>query len=154
MSLAPLPDHPVDHRSGSPRESAHAATGSGSPVARSHVVRRLGPEPLELCMLWLLDDAGALSGLEAINRLAPVARHLDEPPPSFPLLHRLEDSGCVIASSALPRRYEITDAGRQRASDLAAIWRPRLADRLERSLGLMRAHLPAGMSIERRLFED
>lgn len=105
-------------------------------------------------MLWLLDDAGPITGLEAINRLAPLARHLDELPPSYPLLHRLEDAGCVKATNELPRRYRITADGRQRASDLAVVWRPRLAERLARSLGLVSAHLAVDETMERRLFDS
>jgi DNA-binding PadR family transcriptional regulator len=159
MSLAPVPDRPADHRSGPSRalgrdeSPASRAGGSHVHATRSRIVSRLGPEPLELCMLWLLDDAGPVTGLEAINRIAPLARHLDERPPSYPLLHRLEDAGCVTATDELPRRYEITDAGRQRASDLAVVWRPRLAERLARSVGLVSAHLAVDETMERRLFD-
>jgi DNA-binding PadR family transcriptional regulator len=159
MSLAPVPDRPADHRSGSSRaldrDAASASRpGIGTHAATSRVIQRLGPEPMELCMLWLLDDAGPITGLEAINRLAPLARHLDERPPSYPLLHRLEDAACVTATDELPRRYQVTDAGRQRASDLAVVWRPRLAERLARSLGPVSAHLAVDETMERRLFDS
>ena len=85
---------------------------------------------LRLCALLLVSWAGPIGGLEALNMLAPYARRLGEVPPTFPLLHELEEDGCLAASAGLPSRYRITAAGRREASRLAASSSTRLAERL------------------------
>lgn len=87
-------------------------------------------EPLRLCALAVVESSGPLGGLEVLNRLAPVARRLGEWPPTFPLLHELEEDGCLAASADLPRRYRITAAGRHEALRLAGIYGSHLSERL------------------------
>ena len=78
----------------------------------------------------MVADAGPIGGLDALNMLAPYARRLGEVPPTFPLLHQLEEDGHLAASTGLPRRYAITVAGRREADRLAAGSGPLLAERL------------------------
>ncbi|MGC8633145.1 MAG: hypothetical protein ACP5VP_00505 [Candidatus Limnocylindrales bacterium] len=88
------------------------------------------PDLLRLCALAVVESAGPLGGLEILNRLAPVARRLGELPPTFPLLHELEEDGCLAASADLPRRYRITAAGRHEALRLAGTCGSLLSERL------------------------
>ncbi len=112
-------------------QSDHPADRSADPSAARPELRAGHPSDLlRLCALLLVSWAGPIGGLEALNMLAPYARRLGEVPPTFPLLHELEEDGCLAASAGLPRRYRITAAGRREAGRLAAASRARLAERL------------------------
>ena len=75
---------------------------------------------IRLCALLVVEDAGPVIGLDALNQLAPLARKLGEVAPTYPLLHELEADGHLLATQGLPRVYRITTAGRREASRLAA----------------------------------
>ncbi len=133
-------------------------TASGSPAVPAAPSRRTAGEPIRshdqphrsllpghpsdlirLCALLVVADAGPIGGLDALNMLAPYARRLGEVPPTFPLLHQLEEDGYLAASAGLPRRYSVTAAGRREAGRLAAGSGPLLAQRLvpEAWLGML-----------------
>jgi hypothetical protein len=76
-------------------------------------------------------EAGPLPGLQILNLVAPVVRRLGEVPPTFPLLHQLEEEGLLVASGDLPRQYTITAAGTREARRLANAVGPLTAERLE-----------------------
>ena len=122
--------------SGSPAVPAAPSRTTTGASSRTHdrPPRSLAPgrpsDLIRLCALLVVGDAGPIGGLDALNMLAPYARRLGEIPPTFPLLHQLEEDGYLAASTGLPRRYAITAAGRREASRLAAGSGPLLAERL------------------------
>jgi hypothetical protein len=119
---------------GSPagRRPARPPTGDPTP-ASDRTGGAFGAVPsdlLRLCALRVVQEAGPLPGLAALNMLAPLARMLGEVPPTFPLLHELEDRGLLSASATLPRAYAITGPGRREAARLADASSEILAERL------------------------
>ncbi|HEX8940570.1 MAG TPA: hypothetical protein VF763_10430 [Candidatus Limnocylindrales bacterium] len=80
---------------------------------------RLERELVSLLVLRELEDAGALTGLDVLDRISPLVRPLRVPPASYPLLHQLQDDGFLAASAEAPPRYEVTAAGRREAERLA-----------------------------------
>ncbi len=133
--------------SGSPAVPAAPSRTTAGASSRSHDRPPRSPIPghpsdlIRLCALLVVADAGPIGGLDALNMLAPYASRLGEIPPTFPLLHQLEEDGYLTASTGLPRRYSITVAGRREAGRLAAGSRPLLAERLlpEAWLGMLAA---------------
>jgi|WetSurMetagenome_2_1015567.scaffolds.fasta_scaffold545894_2 DNA-binding PadR family transcriptional regulator len=87
-------------------------------------------ELLQLMVLRLIEDAGPLSGNDALNELAPLVCSLDTDSPRYPLLHDLRDAGFLDATRDRPPRYAVTDAGRLEAERLAARCWPAIVDAL------------------------
>jgi hypothetical protein len=102
--------------------TAQPAAGRGRPASPSDLLR--------LCALRVVQEAGPIPELTALNMLAPLARILGEVPPTFPLLHDLEDRGLLAASAALPRSYSVTESERREAGRLADASSDLLAERL------------------------
>ncbi len=92
--------------------------------------RQIPSDVIRLCALRVVQDHGPIGGLDALNLLAPLARMLGEAPPTFPLLHDLEDCGLLEASPSLPRTYAITASGRSEARRLASSSSTVLEERL------------------------
>ena len=122
----PTPARPSSSFAG-PARSGRSSSFPGRPVP-SDLVR--------LCALRVVQDAGPIAGLDALNRLAPLAKILGEAPPTFPVLHDLEDRGLLEASASLPRTYAITASGRREAGRLANALIGLLAERLGTGLRL------------------
>ncbi len=117
--------------------SARSATGvnatnaAGLPAsARRRIHPPRSSDVLRYCALRVIDDLGPLTGLDALNLLAPMARLFGETPPVFPLLHELEDERLVVATPSSPPRYAVTRRGRVEASRLREGVRARLTERL------------------------
>ncbi len=109
-----------------PRPGGSAGAGHSS----SFPARQIPSDLIRLCALRVVQDGGPIGGLDALNLLAPLARTLGEAPPTFPLLHDLEDRGLLEASASLPRTYAITASGRSEATRLAGSSSALLAERL------------------------
>jgi len=117
----------------SPTSGRAAALPAGSArTGRSSAfpARQIPSDLVRLCALRVVQDSGPIGGLDALNLLAPLARMLGEAPPTFPLLHDLEDCGLLEASTSLPRTYAITASGRREATRLASSSSALLAERL------------------------
>jgi hypothetical protein len=115
---------------GLPAGSARASRWPSVPACQ------IPSDLVRLCALRVVQDDGPIAGLDALNRLAPLARMLGEVPPTFPLLHDLEDSGLLEASASLPRTYAITASGRREAGRLASSSSALLAERLDTGMRL------------------
>jgi hypothetical protein len=118
-------------QSPTPGRAGRLPAGSG-PTGRASAfpTRPIPSDLIRLCALRVVQDDGPIGGLDALNLLAPLARMLGEIPPTFPLLHDLEDSGLLEASASLPRTYAITATGRREATRLASSSSALLAERL------------------------
>jgi DNA-binding PadR family transcriptional regulator len=99
---------------------------------------------LRLLALREIDSASPLTGLEAINGVASIARLLQIAPPGYALLHDLTDDGFLETSVAMPRRYSVTEAGRRESERLAERCRPRLSSELARFTSRLASALPRG----------
>jgi hypothetical protein len=124
----PFPVEPVPLRQ-PPTPGRRGRLHSGS-AATAFPARPIPSDLIRLCALRVVQDDGPIGGLDALNLLAPLARMLGETPPTFPLLHDLEDSGLLAASASLPRTYAITASGRREATRLASSSSALLAERL------------------------
>lgn len=124
LSATPHARGPRHHES--PRAAGSVRTGH-TPAFPAH---QIPSDLIRLCALRVVQDDGPIGGLDALNLLAPLARMLGEAPPTFPVLHELEDCGLLEASASLPRTYAITASGRREATRLASASRALLAERL------------------------
>jgi DNA-binding PadR family transcriptional regulator len=83
---------------------------------------------LHLMALRELEDAGPLTGSEALNALAALMCSFDLSSPGYALLHELRDAGLLSATLERPPRYAITDLGRSEAERLATRCWPSIRD--------------------------
>jgi hypothetical protein len=128
----PSPAEPGTLRqSPTPKQAGPLPAGSSrAGHASAFPARQIPSGLIRLCALRVVQDGGPIGGLDALNLLAPLARMLGEAPPTFPLLHDLEDCGLLEASTSLPRTYAITASGRREATRLASSSSALLAERL------------------------
>ena len=87
---------------------------------------RTDADLLKLLALREIEVTGALTGLDAINRVASTARLLGIMPPGYSLLHDLAEIGLLRTDEGRPRRYQVTEAGAREAERLAERFWPRL----------------------------
>ena len=85
-----------------------------------------------LLILREIEAAGVLTGLDAVNAVAPTARLLGIRSPGYALLHDLTADGFLQYSAGMPRTYRLTDAGTGEAARLAQQCWPRLSAELVR----------------------
>ncbi len=116
-----------------PAEPAFSCASSSRPGNREPL--HAGDESASVfCALRVLDHDGPLAALEVANRLPPILRLVGRrtPPPTLPLLLRLEADGLVARSDERPPRYRITPTGRLEAIRLAPAFWSVVTGRIER----------------------
>jgi hypothetical protein len=87
---------------------------------------------IKLLTLREFEAADPLTGLDAINHVAPTARMLGIAPPAYPLVHGLTEAGLLETVAERPPRYRTTAAGAREAERLAERCWPRLRDEVVR----------------------
>jgi len=94
------------------------------PVAARATERDL----VRLILLRELEDAGPLTGMQALDAVTSLACYLDVSRPVYALLHEMRDAGLLTTPDGRPPRYAISERGHREAERLA--WRcwPRLRD--------------------------
>jgi DNA-binding PadR family transcriptional regulator len=87
---------------------------------------------LRLLALREIEASGPMTGLEALNRIAPTARLLGLGTPGYPLLHDMTDRALLESVAGRPPRYRITEDGSREAERLARLHWPRLQSEVVR----------------------
>ena len=116
-------------------------------LAKSNPVRDARHELLQLMALRQLQDAGPLTGSDALNALASLMCSFDLASPGYALLHELRDAGLLSATRERPPRYALTDAGSREAERLAARCWPAIRDvlaSLNVCIGCLAPRIPGG----------
>ena len=85
---------------------------------------------LRLLLLREIEDAGPLTGAQALDAIAALSCSFDLAAPGYAVIHSLREGGSLDATCERPPRYAITGRGRREAELLAVRCWPGVRDAL------------------------